>query len=144
MWRAMFLVAMTACAPKASAPEAPVTRFDCRCAVRPVEDEPGAGAACALVAEADGGWRLSGQSTVGGSERTVPVAARWAAVPVPAGRVEPEPFVAYRGPLALTCDAAYCGEREADVVFIDNLMYEAHLADVGDRPWSMSLVCSPP
>ncbi len=117
------------------------TRFGCRCAIGVAEDAPEEAAACTLVVH--GGHRavLSGQvrraEGVGGSD--VVVAGDWQVVPVPPGRLEPEPFVNFRG--TLTLDGSLL-TAPIDVWFIDNLMFRAPLEPrVGS---ALHLVCNPP
>jgi hypothetical protein len=109
-------------------------RFACSCAVGGADDEPAEGAACTLTIRQGMDARLDG--TTRKDSEVLPILGEWQVVPVPAGRVEPEPFVRFRGPL--TVGGA---TTSVEVRFIDNLMYTARLGDAGP---ALHLTCNPP
>jgi hypothetical protein len=130
-------------APEAVTAAASETVFSCVCAIGPREEPPGEAAACRLVWRSDGTAALSGATRRGGvapdaAGVDVAVAGSWDVVPVPPERVEPEPFVAFRGALSVDGVARPDG---VEVWFIDNLMYVATLDASGA---SLHLTCSPP
>jgi len=94
-----------------------------------------------LTVRTDGSAVLSGKAkdARGGS---IELAGAWTVVPMPATRVEPEPFTAFRGALRIT-GGDVAGQQNVDVTFVDNLMYEMHLLGPGPAQ-SIALVCNPP
>ncbi len=117
------------------------TVFTCRCAIGPREDAPGDAAACRLLWRSDGTAALSGLARRANGGDAV-VASDWQVVRAPVTRVEPEPFVAFRGALTLDGVAQPGGP---EVWFVDNLIYLAPL-DASSGPLGLALhfICNPP
>lgn len=98
------------------------------------DEEPADGASCSLTVCDGRDARLTGM--VRTDAASVSISGVLQVLPVPAGRVEPAPFVNFRGPVAI-------GGRSTtvDVLFIDNLMYRASIGTTGAL---LHLTCEPP
>ncbi len=131
--------AETAAPPLDQPPPAADQAFSCTCALHAPDAEAAATGKCSLTVHGDGKAEFSGETA---DAPPAKLTGNWTVVPVPEGRVEPEPFPAFRGDLVVTVEGK-AQSHPVDVTFVDNLMYEITLP-MAEPAQALALVCSPP